>query len=113
TNGVRSVAIQQQLRDEIVQLPPVLGSTTELAKGLYEVLSSGIEPAKSVAFLETSARLAKAGLSDLDSSTLALTKTMAAYRIPTEQAADVSEILFKTVVQGQGHLHDFAQAFPT
>ena len=113
TNNVRSIAAQQQLREEIIKLPPLLGSTTELAKGLYEVLSAGIKPAQSVAFLEVSARLAKAGLSDLDSATVALTKTMAAYRIPTEQAADVSEILFKTVVLGQGHLHDFARAFPT
>ena len=112
TLGIRSVAVQQQLRSELLQLPSVLGSATDLAKGLYEVLSSGIEPAKAVQFLETSANLAKAGLGQLDTATAALTKTMQAFKIPTEEAARVSDVLFKTVEIGQGSLQQFAQAFP-
>ena len=89
-----------------------MGPRRILAKGLYEVLSSGIEPAKAVQFLETSANLAKAGLGQLDTATAALTKTMQAFKIPTEEAARVSDVLFKTVEIGQGSLQQFAQAFP-
>ena len=113
TLGIRSVGVQQQLRAELLQLPAVLGSSTELATGLYEVLSSGIEPAKAVAFLEESAKLAAAGLASLDVTTVALTKTMAAYNIPAEKAGAVSDLLFKTVEVGQGTLQQFAGAMPT
>jgi len=107
-----STQVQAQLRTELLQLPPILGSATELAKGLYQVLSAGVEPAKAVAFLKESALLAKAGLADLDTATIALTKTMAAYKIPVEQASAVSDVLFKAVEVGQGTLQQFAQAMP-
>lgn len=112
TLGIKSIATQQMLREQVLQLPPALGSTTELAKGLYAVLSAGVEPAKAVAFLQQAALLAKAGLADLDTSTIALTKTMAAYKLPTEDAAHVSDILFKAVEIGQGTLQQFAGAMP-
>jgi len=112
TLGIKSVTVQQQLREQVLRLPPALGSSTDLARGLYEVLSSGVEPAKAVAFLEQSALLAKAGLASLDVTTIALTKTMAAYNIPVEEAGRVSDILFKTVEIGQGNLNQFAGALP-
>ena len=112
TLGARSAEVQQQLRTQLLQLPPALGSATELAQGLYEVLSSGVEPANAVAFLGEAAALAKAGLAQLDTSVVALTKTMAAYNIPTTQAGEVSDLLFKTVEIGQGSLQQFAGAMP-
>jgi hypothetical protein len=112
TLGIKSADVQAQLRTQLLQLPPALGDATTLAKGLYEVLSSGIEPAKAVAFLETSANLAKAGLGQLDTATVALTKTMQAFRIPTEDASKVADLLFKSVEIGQGSLQNFAQSFP-
>ena len=112
TLGQRSAEVQQQLRTQILQLPPALGSATELATGLYDVLSSGVEPANAVAFLGEAAALAKAGLAQLDTSVVALTKTMAAYNIPTTQAGEVSDLLFKTVEIGQGSLQQFAGAMP-
>jgi TP901 family phage tail tape measure protein len=112
TLGTRSAEVQQQLRTQLLQLPPALGSATELAEGLYEVLSSGVEPANAVAFLGEAAALAKAGLAQLDTSVVALTKTMAAYNIPTTQAGEVSDLLFKTVEIGQGSLQQFAGAMP-
>ena len=112
TLGIRSTDTQQKLRSELLQLPPILGSSTELATGLYEVLSSGIAPTKAVQFLADAANLAQAGLAQLDTSTIALTKTMAAYNLPAEDAGRVSDILFKTVEIGQGSLQQFAGALP-
>lgn len=112
TLGIRSTDTQQRLRAELLQLPAVLGTSTELATGLYEVLSSGIAPTQAVRFLGEAAMLAQAGLAQLDTSTVALTKTMAAYNLPAEQAGRVSDILFKTVEIGQGSLQQFAGALP-
>lgn len=112
TLGIRSAATQQNLRAELLQLPAILGTSTELATGLYEVLSSGVPPAKAVEFLGTAARLAQAGLASLDISTVALTKTLAAYNLPASEAGRVSDVLFKTVEVGQGSLQQFAGALP-
>ena len=104
TLGIRSMEVQAQLRDQVLQLPPALGSSTDLAKGLYQTLSSGIEPGKAVEFVGVAATLATTGLASMDTTVEALTKTMHAYQIPTERANEVSEILFKTVFYGQGRL---------
>lgn len=112
TLGIRSAETQQRLRTELLQLPAILGSSTELATGLYEVLSSGIAPTEAVKFLGQAAMLAQAGLAQLDTSTVALTKTMAAYNLPASEAGRVSDILFRTVEVGQGSLQQFAGALP-
>jgi TP901 family phage tail tape measure protein len=112
TIGIKSAEVQEQLREQVLQLPPALGSSTELAKGLYQTLSANIDPAKAVEFVGAAAKLATAGLANMDTTVQALTKTMHAYQIPTERVNDVSEILFKTVVYGQGRLEAFASAFP-
>jgi TP901 family phage tail tape measure protein len=108
----RSREVQEQLRQEVLQLPPALLSSTEAAKGLYDVISAGIEPTKAVAFLGEAAKLAKAGLADMGTTVEALTKSMTAYNIPAEKANQVSDILFKTVELGQGTLSQFAHALP-
>lgn len=105
-------ALQQQLREEILRLPPALGASKDLAAGLYAVLSAGIKPTEAVGFLAVSANLAKAGLSTLDTATTAITKTLQVYGLQTSDATRVSEVLFETVNLGQGTLEQFAGALP-
>jgi TP901 family phage tail tape measure protein len=112
TLGQNSAEVQKQLRDQLLLLPPALGSSVELAKGLYDVLSAGVAPTKAVEFLAVSAQLAKAGLADMGSTTEALTKTMAAFNIPVEDAGKVANTFFRVVDLGQGTLQQFARAFP-
>jgi TP901 family phage tail tape measure protein len=112
TLGSNSVEVQRQLRDQLLLLPPALGSSVDLAKGLYDVLSAGIPAVESVKFLAVSANLAKAGLAEVGTTTEALTKTMAAFNIPTKDAGQLADVLFKVVDLGQGTLQQFAHAFP-
>lgn len=109
---IGQTALQQQLRGELLKLPPILGSSTELSRGLYEALSAGVKPAEAVQFVGVAATLAKAGLANLDTATVALTKTLQGYGMQTKDATQVSDILFQTVNLGQGSLQNFAAAFP-
>lgn len=110
--GIQNADTQARLREQILQINPALGSSTQLARGLYDVLSSGVSATQSVGFLEVNARLARAGLADLSTTVTATTKVMAGFQIPTSQAADVADVLFQTVNVGQGTLQEFASAFP-
>lgn len=112
TLGIQSGETQARLREQILAIPPALGTTTELARGLYDVLSSGVPTENAVSFLETSARLANAGLAPLSVTTTALTKIIQGYGLATTDATRVSDILFQTVNVGQGTLEQFAGAFP-
>jgi TP901 family phage tail tape measure protein len=105
-------ALQKQLREEVQRLPAALGTSAELAQGLYAVLSTGIKPAEAVGFLATSAELAKAGFAELDTATLAISKSLQVYGFETRRAGEVSDILFNTVNLGQGTLQEFAGALP-
>jgi TP901 family phage tail tape measure protein len=108
-----NVPLQQQLRAELLQLPPVLGSSAQLAEGLYAALSAGIEPTKAVAFVGEAAKAAKAGLTDMETSVNTLTSVMKAYGIESQDVTKVSDILFQTVNLGKGKFADFARAFAT
>jgi len=113
-NALGTVSTQQlsKLREQLLALPPALGSSTELAKGLYDILGANVPADNAITVLTRSAELAKGGLGNLDTAINAVTKSAAAFGIPLEQAQFVTDVFTQTVVKGQGRLEEFAQAFP-
>lgn len=94
-----------KFRKRLVQMSPILGSTIDLGKGLYQVLSASITPAEdgatAIKFLGVAAKAAQAGLTDTFTAVDALTTVINAYRMPVEDATKVSDIMFKTVMRGK------------
>lgn len=95
-----------------VNLPEITERVREIAaaagfdavnsvKALYQAISAGQEPAQAVKLIETSAKLAKAGLTDLAGSTDVLTTVLNAYNLSADKASLVSDALFKTVEKGK------------
>lgn len=91
----------EDMKDELMRMSPVLGGVTELAKGMYQVLSASIEPAKAIEFLGTAAMSAKAGVTDVFTAVDALTTIINAYGLATEDAMRISDIMFMTVKRGK------------
>ena len=110
--GTVSASQLSRLREQLLALPPALGSSTELAKGLYDILGANVPAENAITVLTRSAELAKGGLGNLDTAINAVTKSAAAFGIPLEQAQFVTDVFTQTVVKGQGRLEEFAQAFP-
>jgi hypothetical protein len=71
-----------------------------LARGLYDIASSGFEGAAGLKVLEASAVAATAGISDTATASRAITAVLNAYGLSADKAAWVSDILFKTVEKG-------------
>ena len=89
------------LRDELINLSPTLGSTTDLAKGMYQVLSASVEPAAAIEFLGEAAKSAKAGVTDVATSVDALTTVINAYGMEASDVTKVSDVMFQTVKRGK------------
>lgn len=101
------------LRAELKGLSPVLGSTTELARGMYQVLSASVEPAKAIMFLGEAAKSAKAGVTDAFTAVDALTTVINAYGMAAEEVTLVSDIMFQTVKMGKLTYEGMAGALGT
>lgn len=79
-------------------------AASELNESLYSALSAGIPAtenmAEATAFLESSARLAKAGFTDMDTALSATAKTLNAYGLDVSEADRINKILIQTQNKG-------------
>nr|MDD5598463.1 phage tail tape measure protein [Victivallaceae bacterium] len=89
TDGIRKMSVE-------------FGEGTDtLAKGLYDILSASIDPAKALDVLAVSAKAARAGITDTGIAADAITTILNAYGLGADHAESVSDLLFKTVKKGK------------
>lgn len=82
-----TVVDMQKMRAGMVDLSNELGvSVTELTEGTYQAISAGVKEDKVLGFMKVSAKGARAGFSDLTTTTDALTNVINAYGMQTEDA---------------------------
>lgn len=94
--GKVTTASASSIRKDIESIDAALGSSTQLMKGYYEVLSSGYKPGvQGLELLTTAAKSSKAAHVDQATTILALTKMMAGYAGQLKSATEASDLLFK------------------
>ena len=76
-------------------------STATLSKGLYDILSASIAPAKAMDVLTDSIKAAKAGMTDTAIAADAITTVLNSYGLKAEEAGTVSDKLFAIVRRGK------------
>jgi len=108
-----SEAETNKLKKQLMFLSPTLGDITELAKGMYQVLSASIEPAKAIKFLGEAAKAAKAGVTEINTAVDALTTVINAYGMSADKVTDISDIMFQTVKRGKLTFGELAHALGT
>jgi TP901 family phage tail tape measure protein len=99
----RLSASVRELGGQTAQMPETL------AKGLYDLVSSGFDARESMLILEKSARAASAGLTTTEVSTKAVAAVLNAYHLPAQKAGVVSDQLFRTVDRGVISFEDLSQ----
>ena len=90
-------SMQQAVRDMSTEVPQ---AADVLAEGLYDIASAGFAGQEALELLEVAARGATAGVTDTKTASGALVTVLNAYGKPASEAADVMDILFKTVEKG-------------
>jgi TP901 family phage tail tape measure protein len=75
-------------------------SAETLAKGLYDIASSGFAGKEGLDVLRASAKAASAGLATTEDSAKGVTAVLNAYGLKAKQAGKVSDVLFKIVDRG-------------
>lgn len=93
------------LKQSILAVSDATGvAASELNESLYSALSAGVPVTENMgeatAFLESSAKLAKAGFTDMDTALSATAKTLNAYGMDISQADDIQKILIQTQNKG-------------
>lgn len=95
----------RNLKDQLLQVSDATGiAADELNESLYSALSAGIpvteDMSEATAFLESSAKLAKAGFTDMDTALSATAKTLNAYGLDVSEADRINKILIQTQNKG-------------
>lgn len=88
-------------------------STSTLSKGLYDILSASIDPAKALDVLAVSAKAATAGITDTGVAADAITTIINSYGLQAEDAGKVSDQLFAIVKRGKTTFAQLAPAIGT
>lgn len=101
----------KSLSNQVLEMSTTLPQTAEdLAKGLYDVASSGFQGAQGVTILAASAKAATAGLSTTATAVKAITGVINAYGLEAKDAKYVSDVLFQTVNLGVVTFDELAQS---
>ena len=103
----------RQMRDELINLSPTLGSTTDLAAGMYQVLSASIPEDAAILFLESAAEAAVAGVTDTATAVDALTTVINAYGLEAGDVTSISDVMFETVKSGKLTYEELAASLGT
>ena len=75
-------------------------SSSTLAMGMYNILSSGIEASKGLEVLGVASKAAAAGMTTTETSAYAINAVLNAYVMTADRAGEVSDILFTIVKKG-------------
>jgi TP901 family phage tail tape measure protein len=115
TTTMLSTSAEQtdRMKKALLNLSPTLGSSTDLAKGLYQVLSASIPAGEAVQFLGEAAKSAKAGLTDTYTAVDALTTVINAYGMSAKDVTGVSDIMFEAVKRGKLTYEEMAGSLGT
>jgi TP901 family phage tail tape measure protein len=96
-----SPATFDAMKASVLELSKELPQSAEtLAQGLYDIASSGFAGEEGLKVLEAAAKAASAGLAQTSESAAGITAVLNAYGYGAEEAARVSDVLFKTVDRG-------------
>ena len=95
----------------VVSLSQTWGKNArDLANGLYDILSAAVVAEDSIRLLNTATKASIAGLTTVSTSVDVFTSVLNAYGKEVSQAAQVSDVLFQTVVRGKLRFEDLASA---
>lgn len=92
----------ESIENRMKELPPILGSLTELTRGYYQIVSAGIrDPVEATNTLTVSAKTAAAAHMNQSEVVKGLTKVMAGYEGRIKDVSEAADLMFAIEKEGQ------------
>jgi len=92
----------KSIEEKISGIDPILGASTELMSGYYQVISAGVkDPVEALGTLTTAAETAKAAHVEQSEVVKGITKMMAGYEGAISSATEAADLLFSIEKEGQ------------
>jgi len=92
----------KEIEDNIRGIDPILGNSTQLMEGYYQVISAGAkDPIEALNLLTTAAETAKAAHVEQSEVVKGITKMMAGYEGAIKSASEAADLLFSIEKEGQ------------
>ena len=109
--GSEQLPLMERLGAGIENLSMSYGqATSDMSKGMYDILSAAFDAENALNLLTTATKASIAGLSDIRTSVDIFTTVLNTYGMQVEQATNVSNILFQSVIRGKFQFQDLEQA---
>ena len=107
-----NVESMDKMGSDILAIASVIPAPIEeLTSSLYDIRSAGVSANDAMLVLEASGRLAASGLATTSEATNMMTSAINAFKSEGLEAAEISDILFKTVKFGKTNISELTQAF--
>jgi len=90
-----------RLKGQLLEIPSVLGNVTDLAEGLYQALSAGVDPDNAVEFVHKVAKAAVGSLADLRTMIDGVTTVMNAFGKEVGEVDQVLDQMFVAIREGK------------
>ncbi len=104
--------MMKQMGEEVLQMSKKIPKPiSELTEALYDVVSAGIEGSKSMVVLNSSGRLAVAGLGTTQEAVDVLTSSINSFNIDANNSEDIANKVFKAVKYGKTTVSQLAESF--
>ena len=103
----------EELSAQLLKVSGAFGlDVLDAAEAAYQALSNQVvKGAETFKFLDSAARLSKAGVTSISSSVQLLTAAINAFNIPVEQSEHVAGVFFKTVELGRLRIEELQNSF--
>jgi len=99
----------RELGDELLRLSTEVGKPVgELAQGLYQVISAGVDAGEAIDVLRVASKAAEAGLSDIYTSVDGLTSVLNAYGASSRDAQRYADAFFAAIKMGKTTMQELA-----
>lgn len=109
--GSDQIPLMARLTSGIENLSIAYGqATSDMSKGMYDILSAAFQAEDALNLLTTATKASIAGLSEIRTSVDIFTTVLNTYGLQVEQATNVSNILFQSVIRGKFQFQDLEQA---
>jgi len=109
--GSDQIPLMGRLQSGIENLSIAYGqATSDMSKGMYDILSAAFDAEDAINLLTTATQASIAGISDIRTSVDIFTTVLNTYGMQVEQATQVSNTLFQSVVRGKFQFQDLEQA---